>query len=57
MREPLQEECAHFVDCVRRRVRPLTDGENGLRVLRVLSAGQRSLDEDGRKVLLAEIDD
>ena len=56
MREPLQEECAHFVECVRRRVRPLTDGENGLRVLRVLSAGQRSLDEDGRKVFVTELD-
>ncbi len=55
MREPLQEECAHFVECINTGRRPLTDGENGLRVLRVLAAGQQSLEEDGAKVWLAEI--
>ncbi|MFN3335707.1 MAG: Gfo/Idh/MocA family protein, partial [Caldilinea sp.] len=30
MREPLQIECAHFVECVRTGNTPLTDGENGL---------------------------
>ena len=54
MREPLQEECAHFVECVRTGRRPLTDGENGLRVLRVLAAGQLSLEEGGSKVNLAQ---
>lgn len=52
MREPLQEECAHFISCVRSGQKPLTDGESGLRVLQVLAAGQRSLDEDGSKVAL-----
>lgn len=50
MREPLQAECAHFVDCIRTGKRPLTDGENGLRVLRVLAAGERSLRSDGGKI-------
>ncbi len=50
MREPLQAECAHFVDCIRTGRRPLTDGENGLRVLRVLAAGEQSLRHDGEKV-------
>lgn len=54
MREPLQEECAHFVECVRTGARPLTDGENGLRVVSVLAAGQRSLNAGGTKVLLTE---
>lgn len=53
LREPLQDECAHFIDCVRTHARPLTDGENGLRVLRVLAAGQRSLETGGDKVLVA----
>jgi UDP-2-acetamido-3-amino-2,3-dideoxy-glucuronate N-acetyltransferase len=42
--EPLREECAHFVECVRTRQRPRTDGEEGLAVLEVLEACQRSLD-------------
>jgi predicted dehydrogenase len=50
MREPLQAECAHFVDCIRTGKRPLTDGENGLRVLKVLAAGERSLRSGGEKI-------
>ena len=53
MGEPLHEECAHFVHCVRTGEQPLTDGENGLRVLKVLTAGQRSLEEDGNKIVLS----
>lgn len=43
MIEPLRAECQHFIDCVEKGVKPLTDGEDGLRVLRVLEAAQRSL--------------
>ena len=42
-REPLREECQHFLDCVESRTAPLTDGTEGLRVLRALDACQRSL--------------
>jgi UDP-2-acetamido-3-amino-2,3-dideoxy-glucuronate N-acetyltransferase len=48
--EPLREELRHFVDCVRTRRTPQTDGRNGLRVLRVLDACQRSLAAGGRPV-------
>lgn len=48
--EPLKRECAHFVDCVARGQRPLTDGENGLRVVRVLEAATRSLTGGGTAV-------
>ena len=41
--EPLREECSHFLDCVRRRTRPRTDGEEGLRVLTVLQRCQDAL--------------
>jgi len=34
--EPLRVECEHFVKCVTTRAVPLTDGEEALRVLRVL---------------------
>jgi predicted dehydrogenase len=42
--EPLRVECEHFVQCVRTGERPLSDGESGLRVVRVLEALQRSLE-------------
>src|SRR6267143_2084760 len=42
-REPLTAECRHFLDCVESRTSPLSDGAEGLRVLRVLDACQRSL--------------
>ena len=45
--EPLRNECAHFVECVRPGKRPRTDGENGLRVIQVLEAAQESLDKNG----------
>jgi predicted dehydrogenase len=34
--EPLRNECKHFVDCIADDRRPLTDGDEGLRVLRTL---------------------
>lgn len=48
--EPLRRECAHFVDCVRRRQEPLTPGIEGVRVLEVLQACQRSLQMNGEPV-------
>ena len=48
--EPLREELRHFLGCVRTRRAPQTDGRNGLRVLRVLDACQRSLAAGGRPV-------
>lgn len=37
-KEPLKEECIHFMDCCDRRLTPVTDGVEGLRVLRVLES-------------------
>jgi UDP-2-acetamido-3-amino-2,3-dideoxy-glucuronate N-acetyltransferase len=48
--EPLNEECRHFLECVATRKRPVTDAEEGLRVLRILDACQRSLLQDGSAV-------
>jgi UDP-2-acetamido-3-amino-2,3-dideoxy-glucuronate N-acetyltransferase len=41
--EPLRKECEHFIECVVTRRRPRTDGRNGVRVLEVLDACERSL--------------
>ena len=40
--EPLKNECQHFIDVVEKDIQPLTDGVEGLRVLKVLSAASRS---------------
>ena len=42
--EPLREECAHFLESVRSRRCPRTDGEEGLRVLSVLQRCQEALE-------------
>jgi predicted dehydrogenase len=46
--EPLRLECQHFLDCVRTGRTPVSDGEAGLRVVRVLEGLQQSLDESRR---------
>ena len=43
--EPLKEECRHFLDCVANRRPPLSDGREGLRVLKVLGECQRSMEQ------------
>jgi predicted dehydrogenase len=53
LQEPLTIECKHFVECVRERRVPLTDGEGGLRVVKVLAAAQASLEQGGAPVPLA----
>ena len=40
--EPLRNECQHFLDVVSGNVKPLTDGNEGLSVLKVLSAASLS---------------
>jgi predicted dehydrogenase len=56
MREPLSLECQHFVDCVAEGKTPLTDGANGLAVLRVLAAAQQSLEQGGEPVSLENLE-
>jgi predicted dehydrogenase len=48
--EPLRVECEHFIDCVRTGRRPRSDGESGLRVVRVLEQLQQSLEDSRRDV-------
>lgn len=42
--EPLKTECRHFLSCIRSGETPLTDGREGLRVLRVLEQASAALD-------------
>lgn len=50
MTEPLRLECLHFLECVKKRRKPVSDGYDGLRVVRVLDAAQRSLKANGAPV-------
>jgi UDP-2-acetamido-3-amino-2,3-dideoxy-glucuronate N-acetyltransferase len=50
--EPLKNECQEYLSCCRERRTPLTDGSEGLRVLEVLKACQRSM-EERRAIALA----
>jgi predicted dehydrogenase len=50
--EPLRAELSHFVECVNEHKQPVTDGYNGLRVLKVLQAAQQSLQTGGTRVPL-----
>ena len=53
MAEPLRLESQHFVECVREAKTPRSDGRDGLRVVRVLEAAQRSLKEGGVSIAMA----
>lgn len=52
--EPLRIECRAFIDAMRSRRAPLSDGPSGLRVLRVLEAASESLGSGGSPVPLGE---
>jgi len=50
--EPLRLECTHFLECIRDKKVPRTDGENGLNVLKVLHACEQSIGKQGQVVSL-----
>jgi UDP-2-acetamido-3-amino-2,3-dideoxy-glucuronate N-acetyltransferase len=54
MKEPLRLECEHFIDCMKKIQEPITDGIEGVRVLAVLQACQRSLLMNGQPVTYSE---
>jgi UDP-2-acetamido-3-amino-2,3-dideoxy-glucuronate N-acetyltransferase len=53
--EPLRLECEHFLLSFTNGNRPQTDGEEGLRVLKILNAAQLSLNNNGRSVELRSV--
>jgi UDP-2-acetamido-3-amino-2,3-dideoxy-glucuronate N-acetyltransferase len=52
--EPLKKECEHFIECIVTRRVPRTDGNNGVRVLEVLDACERSLHANAASVEVHE---
>ncbi len=50
--EPLKNQCKHFLECIATGDRPLTDGWDGLRVVQVLQAIDRSVAQNGAPVFI-----
>ncbi|MGV2336658.1 MAG UNVERIFIED_CONTAM: Gfo/Idh/MocA family oxidoreductase [Planctomycetaceae bacterium] len=50
--EPLQEMVRHFVHCIQTGDTPLSDGESGLRIVRILEAAQHSIKAQGGRITL-----
>lgn len=50
--EALRYVCDEFLNSIRESRRPLTDGNSGLRVVRMLEAAQRSIDQGGAAIKL-----
>ena len=55
--EPLRLECEHFLNCMSNNTPPITDGQEGIRVLKILNASQASLNDNGRKIILGSAAD
>lgn len=52
MTEALKTEALHFIDCIKTSKRPITDGEAGLQVVKILEAATQSIKKQGRLVEL-----
>jgi UDP-2-acetamido-3-amino-2,3-dideoxy-glucuronate N-acetyltransferase len=50
--EPLRMECEQFLSCIRNDHSPITDGQEGLDVLKILNAAQKSMNKGGCEIPL-----
>jgi predicted dehydrogenase len=50
--EALRTECQHFVECIRLGTQPISNGEFGLEIVKILAAAQASIEQEGKKILL-----
>jgi len=53
--EPLKNECQHFLDCIRENKSPLSNGTQGLEMVRILEASSLSLKQQGGAVRLDQL--
>jgi predicted dehydrogenase len=51
--EPLKAECQHFIDCIHSGAAPLTNGDRGLELVRILEAASQSIKNSGAPVDLS----
>jgi len=52
--EPLSVMCKHFIECIKTNKQPTSNGESGLRVVKVLEATERSMKNQGKEIILDE---
>jgi predicted dehydrogenase len=52
LNEPLLAECDHFITCVKTGAQPLTDGLDGLNVVKALEAATQSMKEQSKIVTI-----
>lgn len=50
--EALRTECQHFVECIRQGTQPISNGEFGLQIVKMLAAAQSSIEQEGKKIPL-----
>ncbi len=50
--EALRTECRHFIDCIVKGIRPISDGEFGVQIVKMLAAAQASIEQQGKKIRL-----
>lgn len=48
--EPLSVMCRHFLECIKTGQKPRSDGESGLRMVKLLAASDRSIAENGAEI-------
>lgn len=48
--EPLKVQCQHFLDCIREGKKPISSGERGLELVKILEASSESLKNNGAPV-------
>lgn len=53
--EPLKTECQHFIDCIRTGATPVSNGDQGAELVRILEASSESLRCNGAAVNLMEV--
>ncbi|AKG23980.1 Gfo/Idh/MocA family protein [Calothrix sp. 336/3] len=55
MTEALRTEGLHFIDCITKGDRPITDGQAGLQVVKILEAATQSMKNQGQLVELDKV--
>jgi predicted dehydrogenase len=48
--EPLKNQCSHFIECVEQGAIPLTSGQEGLMVVKIMTAIDQSIEHNGAPV-------
>ena len=50
--EPLRRECQHFLTCIQNAEQPISGGREGMEVVQILEAAQRSIQNGGARIAI-----